>query len=320
MWAAITKKKKVAVVDPFAQWDVSEDKVEVTVNWSMPEKDIMLGSIECDVDAPANVAREYCRRFLRDELNARCGERFLLMAKGEGLPIMEESRKRIGQLAPQRFNAASREIEHTLVLVENKEEGLEPLQIPVIKSEQLKRLEEEMEKKRLVSLLIDERKTKEVEMSDEKKDELKREMVLSGMAEKKVSKLFNRNGKLVSISYNDATRNLERERRKKFKMIVDECMGVDTQGEHNFLIEGQAPVAVEGQADETATEAGESKIDTAVVDGGEIKSASSLEQPSVSAAIENAWDKYFDDQGYEYYVNRQSGESQYEIPEGYAES
>jgi len=94
---SLMKKKKAKVIDPFVQWDASEDKAEIRVNWTEEgdnTKNVKLGEIKCDVDAPANVAREYCRRFLREELNSRVGERFLLVAKGEGLPILEESQKR----------------------------------------------------------------------------------------------------------------------------------------------------------------------------------------------------------------------------------
>ena len=149
LWEQLTKKKTKEAEDPFTKWDQSSDKVEIIVMWRVIDgKDEKLGMLDMDIDAPANVAREYCRRFLREELNAKSGELFLMMAKGEGLPLMEESNKRIGQLAPQKFNSSTREIEHTLLLVENKDPNLEKKQIPIIKSEALKQAEKQMDEKR----------------------------------------------------------------------------------------------------------------------------------------------------------------------------
>ena len=255
----VFKKKKPKVIDPFVQWHASEDKAEVSVNWMEDgdvTKNVKIGSIMVDVDAPGHVCREYCRRYLRDELNSRVGERFLLVAKGEGLPIVEEATKRIGQLAPQKFNAETREIEHTLTITANKDKNLEPLQIPVIKSEEMKRKEEEMEKKRLWSLVIEEKKYKEVEMPEDKKELLMKELTNAGAKPKKVSKCFNREGKLVSIVYNDTTRGMDVKARSAMKAIVDECLGIDTQGEHNFVIEGQVNTEKREEGGEGGAEGG----------------------------------------------------------------
>ena len=255
VWKQLMTKKKKEVEDPFSKWDQSTDKVEIIVMWRMIEgKDQKMGMLNMDIDAPASVAREYCRRFMREELNARCGELFLMVAKGEGLPLMEESNKRTGQLAPQKFNAQSREIEHTLLLVENKDPNLEKRQIPMIKSEALKQAEAQMEEKRVKSLIVDEKQNKEIEMSDELKDELKKELVMAGMKEKKINTLFNRSGNLLPMIYNDATRRMESERRSTFKKIIDQALGIDTQGDHNFHIGEDMIKELEEAAKNTMTE------------------------------------------------------------------
>jgi len=253
--------------------------------------------------------------------------------------------RRIGQLAPQKFNAETREIEHTLNLTANKDTELEPLQIPVIKSEDLKRQEEEMKKKRLYSLAIEERKYKEVEMSDELKEALTKEMANAGLSEKKIKKLFSREGKLISLLYNDITRNMEMKRRKKFKTIIDECLGIDTQGEHNFKIGGGAQGASEASPDgdkqangaspgktlspkkdkEGEEKKGKEEVEERKVEEQKVEeNKEELEEedwddyPDVGAAdAPNAWEEYKDNQGYSYYYNSQTGESQYEVPEGW---
>ncbi|GMH77772.1 hypothetical protein TrST_g13860 [Triparma strigata] len=238
VYEQLTTKRKKVEDDPFSKWDQSTDKVEINVMWwNIAGKDEKLGVINMDIDAPANVGREYCRRFIRDPLNEKCGELFLMVAKGEGLPLLEESSKRIGQLAPQKFNAASREIEHTLLLVENKDPNLEKRQIPVIKSEALKAAEKEMEKKKLVSLSVDEKKYKEIEMDEDTKNELRKELIMAGVKEKKVETVFNRNGNLIPMIFNDMTKRMEEERRSGLKKLVDHCTGEDTQGAHNFEID-----------------------------------------------------------------------------------
>ncbi|GMI07751.1 hypothetical protein TrRE_jg12116, partial [Triparma retinervis] len=327
---SVFKKKKAKVIDPFVQWDASEDKTEIRVNW-MEEgdvtKNVKIGSILVDVDAPGNVAREYCRRFLREELNKRVGERFLLVAKGEGLPIVEEITKRIGQLAPQKFNAETREIEHTLTITANKDKDLEPLQVPAIKSEDMKRKEDEMEKKRLWSLVIEDRKYKEVEMSSEKREELTKELVNAGVKEKKVKKCFNRDGKLVSIVYNDTTRNMDAKARRRMKVIVDECLGIDTQGEHNFEIDGKPSGG--GEAGEGGEKEGGEKVEEEQKAALEVKAAAPPEeQEQEEEGLEDwgdvpaqgteggGWEIYQDDQGYDYYYHTATGDSQYEVPEG----
>ncbi|GMI03979.1 hypothetical protein TrLO_g250 [Triparma laevis f. longispina] len=238
IYEQLTTKKKKVEVDPFSKWDESTDKVEVNVMWwNIAGKDEMLGVISMDADAPANVGREYCRRFVRDELNAKCGELFLMVAKGEGLPLLEESTKRIGQLAPQKFNQEAKEVQYTLLLTENKDPNLDKRQIPVIKSEALKAAEKEMEKKKAGSLVVDEKKYKEIEMDGDSKNELRKELIMAGVKEKKVDSIFNRNGSLIPMSFNDMTKRMEVVRRVNMKKLIDVCTGEDTQGDHNFAID-----------------------------------------------------------------------------------
>ena len=59
---------------------------------------------------------------------------------------------------------------------------------------------------------------------------------MAGMKEKKINTLFNRDGNLISMLYNDSTRRYPTDRRVTFKRIIDQALGIDTQGDHNFLI------------------------------------------------------------------------------------
>ncbi len=230
VFVMLTSRKKKQHVDPFGNWDKSEEKVDVVINWNTEEKDVKLGIIQMDIDAPASIAREYCRRNLRMELNERCGENFMMMARGEGLPLADEGSKRIGQLAPQKFNPKSREIEHTLLLCENKDENLVKAMIPVIKSEEQKKKELEFEKLKDEAMLMDEKSNKELEMPEEKKEEMMKALVNAGLKEKRVKGIFNRKGFLVAMSYNDLTKNMPPESREKFKAIIDEVTGKDSLG------------------------------------------------------------------------------------------
>jgi len=230
------KKKKKKEIDQFAKWDVSEEKVDINVSWQPEEGEPKkLGGLMMDVDAPASVAREYCRRLLRKELNSRSGENFMFMARGEGLPLADESYKRIGQLAPQKFNSQSREVEHTLLLIENKSEGLpKPNLIPVIKSEAEKSSEAAFEEKKLAAFDLDEKK-KDIEMSEEMKLELTTALQLMGIKEKKAFTVFNRKGLLNPVVFNELSSKLPLDEREKLKRIVDKSMGVDSLA---FLAEG----------------------------------------------------------------------------------
>jgi len=222
------KRKKKVEIDQFGKWDSSEEKVGVVIEWSGVEKNIKMGVIMMDLDAPASVGREYCRRSLREALNAQCGENFKFVAKGEGLPLEEESSKRITHLAPQKFNPESREIEHTLAITENKDENLpRPNLIPLIKSEAEKASERLFEAKKLAALALDERK-KDIEMEEEYKAELLKALLLAGIKEKKAAGAFNRKGLLNPAAFNDMTRNIPTDVREKLKRIVDKAMGVDT--------------------------------------------------------------------------------------------
>jgi len=231
-WKKLTKKKEKVVADPFAKWDKSEEKVEIVVNWFTggdENKEEKLGTLMMDIDAPAGVAREYCRRYLRKELNKRCGENFLLVGRGEGIPLAEEGGKRIGQLAPQKFNNKTKEVEHQLVLCKNPSETLKKKDIPVIKSDA--RLKEDKEKmdRYLATLLMEEKdkETKDVDIAEEYKAELIKAMINSGIKELKVNNMFNRKGKLMGAAYNAVTMDLDTEVRDSLKRIIDEAMGVE---------------------------------------------------------------------------------------------
>ena len=231
-YTAFTKKKQKVKEDPFAKWDKSDEKVEINVNWFSGEadsKEIKLGVLMMDIDAPGGVAREYCRRFLRKELNKKCGENFLLVGRGEGVPLAEESSKRIGQLAPQKFNNKTKEVEHVLQLCKNPSEALKKKDIPVIKSDARIREDKEKMDKYLESLLMEEKdkEKKDVTIPEEWKKELTEQMIKSGIKQGKIDNMFNRKGKLIGSEFNNLTRDLEVATRDLLKKVVDEAMGVE---------------------------------------------------------------------------------------------
>jgi len=145
------------------------------------------------------------------------------------VPLAEESGKRIGQLAPQKFNNKTKEVEHQLILCKNPSEALKKKDIPVIKSQA--RIEEDKAKmdKYLASLLMEEKdkELKDVTISDEWRKELDDKLTKSGIKEGKINNLFNRKGKLMGLEFNNLTRDMDTETREMLKRVVDEAMGVE---------------------------------------------------------------------------------------------
>jgi hypothetical protein len=188
-------QKKKAVVDLFAKFDASEEKVDVVVYWKddtdKSKENERLGTIMMDLDAPAGIAREYCRRKLRKELNSRCGESFLLVVQGEGMALDLESSKRVGQLAPQKFNQKTKEIEHNLVLCMNPSKDLPKAEIPIIKSLEELKAEEDAYEIMLESLKCAEHILDGYILDKEGKDLLRIALMGSDVKEKKIDGLYN---------------------------------------------------------------------------------------------------------------------------------
>jgi hypothetical protein len=82
---SISDMMKNVQTDPFDIWDSSGDKDEIIVYLEDEFDDRMeLGEISIDQDAPLSVMRLYLQRYMRDDLNEKCGDSFLFLADIEG--------------------------------------------------------------------------------------------------------------------------------------------------------------------------------------------------------------------------------------------
>ena len=325
---ALTKEKKVKV-DQFAKWDASEEKTDVVVTWAHNEGDIKLGVIKMDLDAPSNIAREYCRRSLREGLNSRCGENFMMHAKGEGMALEDEERRRIGQLAPQKFNTKTREIEHTLVLCANPSTDLLKADIPFIKSKEAIEKERKMEEAMLASLSLEEHENLEgIEMSEEDVSKFTAALVNCAIKTKTIQRCFNKKGFLIPEQFNETTSELPTETRVMLKKILDSAMGVttlitlDEKTEEELAGFGAAPDGKTGE-DEGATGTGVT-AENKTPPGSSVGSVASNAGPNPPAATAAGtagadddgviWETYKDEQGFDYFYNPVTQESSYDKP------
>ena len=82
---SIREMMKNVQTDPFDIWDSSGDKDKITVHLEDEFDDrIRLGEISIDIDAPLSVMRLYLQRYMREDLNEKCGDSFLFLADIEG--------------------------------------------------------------------------------------------------------------------------------------------------------------------------------------------------------------------------------------------
>ena len=85
---AIAKKTKKKELSPFQHWETSKGKVVMTIYVaakSEDDDDYMMGTIECDPKAPADILREYIRRTFQTELNdGPFGDSFLFQKEKKG--------------------------------------------------------------------------------------------------------------------------------------------------------------------------------------------------------------------------------------------
>ena len=92
-----------------------------------------MGSVDIDMNCPLEIAREFLRRRLWNELNEQMGAAYDFTRQGEAVPEQEEPSTAMRDVAPQRLDSITRELEHVLVIraSTSKEKTLLDPQVPV---------------------------------------------------------------------------------------------------------------------------------------------------------------------------------------------
>jgi hypothetical protein len=109
--------------DPCVKWEKKKEKrtillKEIIVSSSGVSPDPQtFASVEIHEQCPAHLAREILKRICFRDLNAAgIGVHFDYMLQGEPLPRVTEKSTTLIQLAPERFDSATRETQHVLFL------------------------------------------------------------------------------------------------------------------------------------------------------------------------------------------------------------
>ena len=118
--------------DRYKSWEDSIDKIPIVVaiqnaNSSQLGK---LGSFEIDANCPLDLTREFLRRSLWRELNEETGAAFDFVQRGDVILESDEPLIKVRDVAPQRLDSTTRELENVLTICNSgsrEKKLLEPL-------------------------------------------------------------------------------------------------------------------------------------------------------------------------------------------------
>ena len=75
-----------------------------------------IGTLEIDMNCPLDLTREFLRRAFWRELNEEAGAAFDFMQQGNTIREDDERSTRVSDIAPQRLDSITRELENMLII------------------------------------------------------------------------------------------------------------------------------------------------------------------------------------------------------------
>lgn len=100
--------------DKYKSWEDSNEKSFVVVTFQSSGGSQKIGTLEIDMGCPLELTREFLRRAFWSQLNEQTGAAFDFLQQGN--VVTDESRARVRDVAPQRLNSVTRELENTLTI------------------------------------------------------------------------------------------------------------------------------------------------------------------------------------------------------------
>lgn len=105
-------------MDKYKTWENSKEKTSVVVALQSTSSagSQKIGFCDLDLDCPLDITRELLRRALWRELNELTGAGFDFIQRGNIVQDKDEPQTKLRDVAPQRLDAATRELENTLTI------------------------------------------------------------------------------------------------------------------------------------------------------------------------------------------------------------